>query len=91
MKEFQSLRSQFVTSKRGSIRFLPYVFAEQGGAMPSSVIHSDRATRINSAIMRTFVCMRELARHHKQLEKKINELESNYNEQLRQVFETIKN
>ena len=52
--EAESLRSQFATSKRkrGGRRYLPYAFTEQGVAMLSSVLNSDRAIQVNIAIMR---------------------------------------
>jgi len=54
--EAQSSRSQIVTLKRGqNIKYLPYAFTEQGVAMLSSVLRSERAMEVNIAIMRTFV------------------------------------
>ena len=62
-QEFAGLMSQFATSKsgRGGRRKLPYAFTEQGVAMLSSVLNSERAVQVNIAIMRAFVQMRELA------------------------------
>jgi len=59
--EWDSLRSQFVTSKsnRGGRRYAPYVFTEQGVSMLSSVINSERAIEVNINIMRTFVKLRQ--------------------------------
>jgi hypothetical protein len=59
--EWDSLRSQFVTSKnnRGGRRYVPYVFTEQGVSMLSSVINSERAIEVNINIMRTFVKLRQ--------------------------------
>jgi hypothetical protein len=61
-KEWNSLRSQFVTSNsknnRGGRRYVPYVFTEQGVSMLSSVINSERAIKVNINIMRTFVQLR---------------------------------
>jgi phage regulator Rha-like protein len=60
-EEFQNLRFQFGTSSQwGGRRYLPYVFTEQGVAMLSSVLNSERAVQVNIAIMRTFVKLREL-------------------------------
>ncbi|MDE6711957.1 MAG: ORF6N domain-containing protein [Alistipes sp.] len=53
-----SLRSQFVTSNKGGIRYMPFAFTEQGVAMLSSVLRSETAIRANIAIMRAFVTMR---------------------------------
>ena len=60
--EFESLRSQIVTSnKRGGTRYMPYAFTEQGVAMLSSILNSDTAIEVNIAIMRTFVAVRRWA------------------------------
>ena len=73
--EFQSLRSQFATSKigRGGARYLPMAFTEQGVAMLSSVLKSETAIRVNIQIIRIFTRMREMIMTHKdilfQLEK----------------------
>jgi hypothetical protein len=62
-EEWNSLRSQFVTSNtnRGGRRYAPYVFTEQGVSMLSSVINSKRAIEVNISIMRTFVKIRQYA------------------------------
>jgi phage regulator Rha-like protein len=62
LQEVRSLRSQFVTSNkgRGGQRYLPYVFTEQGVAMLSSVLNSERAVQVNIEIMRAFVKLREM-------------------------------
>ncbi len=54
-----SLRSQFVTSNKGGVRYMPFAFTEMGVAMLSSVLRSDVAIQANIAIMRTFVAMRD--------------------------------
>lgn len=76
--EFSSLISHFVISKRGGTRKLPYVFTEQGVAMLSTVLNSERAIQVNIAIMRAFVKLRELLLSHKELAQKIDELERKY-------------
>ena len=89
--ESRRLRSQFVTSKsRGGRRYLPYVFTEQGVAMLSSVLNSDRAIEVNVQIMRTFMKLRELLLTHRDLEKKIQNLEKQYDEKFAVVFKAIK-
>jgi hypothetical protein len=90
VEEFQNLRSQFVTSKRGGLRFLPYAFTEQGVAMLSGILNSERAINVNIAIMRAFVQMRRLMETHKDLAKKLEEMESKYDDQFRIVFEAIR-
>jgi hypothetical protein len=66
-EEYELLRSQIVISKkgRGGRRYLPYVFTEQGVAMLSSVLRSERAVQVNIEIMRAFVRLRELVATHK--------------------------
>src|SRR3990172_3158644 len=76
------LRSQFVTLKRGEhIKYLPYAFTEQGIAMLSSVLRSPRAVDVNIAIMRTFVQLRRLMDSNRDLARRIEALESRYDEQ----------
>jgi len=76
--EFESLRSQIVTSKRGGLRYMPFAFTEQGVAMLSSVLNSEKAIAINIAIMRTFVSLRQFALNYKELNDKINEIEKQF-------------
>lgn len=67
-EEWESLRLQIETSKsRGGTRYLPYVFTEQGLAMLSGVLNSDKAILVNIAIMRAFVFIRQYALSHKDL------------------------
>ena len=90
-EEAESLRSQNVTLKRGQhLKYLPYVFTEQGVAMLSSVLKSKRAALVNIAIMRAFVKLREIMATHKELRQKIEEMEKKYDGQFRDVFEAIK-
>ena len=69
---------------------LPYAFTEQGVAMLSSVLNSKRAVMVNIQIMRTFTKIRELLVTHKDLQRKIEDMESKYDEQFKIVFETIR-
>lgn len=87
--EFESLRTQFATSKRGGIRYAPYAFTEQGIAMLSSVLKSDKAIQVNISIMRAFVFIRQYALSHKDLTEKLKELETKYNKQFKDVYEAI--
>ncbi len=68
---------------------LPYAFTEQGVAMLSSVLKSKRAIQVNIHIMITFTKIRELLATHKDLQRKIEDMESKYDEQFKIVFETI--
>jgi hypothetical protein len=84
------VRSQIATLKRGSHRkYLPYVFTEQGVAMLSSVLNSDRSIAVNIAIMRAFVRLREIASKNKELAQKIREMERKYDTQFKKVFRAI--
>jgi hypothetical protein len=90
-EEYNSLRSQFGTLKRGEhSKYMPMSFTEQGVAMLSSVLNSEKAIEVNILIMRAFVKVREMAAAHKDLLLKINEMESKYDHQFRVVFEAIK-
>jgi hypothetical protein len=75
---------------RGGRRYLPYVFTEQGIAMLSSVLKSERAIHVNIEIMRAFVRLRELIATHKALAKKLDALEQKYDAQFRVVFDAIR-
>lgn len=85
------LRSQSVTSNmgRGGRRHLPYVFTEYGVAMLSSVLKSSRAIQVNIEIMRTFGRLREMLATHKDLSKRIMEMEKKYDHQFHIVFNAI--
>jgi hypothetical protein len=99
-----NLKSQFAISSEqltisqkltdwGGVRKLPYVFTEQGVAMLSSVLNSQRAIQVNIAIMRAFVKLRELLLTHKDLAEKIAELEkkyTNHDDKIQLIFEAIK-
>jgi phage regulator Rha-like protein len=84
-------RSQFVTLKRGqNIKYLPYAFTENGVAMLSSVLNSDRAIQVNIQIMRTFTRLREILASNEELRRKIEQLEKKYDGQFKIVFEAIR-
>jgi hypothetical protein len=74
------------------IKHAPNVFAftEQGVAMLSSVLKSERAVQVNIAIMRAFVQMRELAASNRVIAKRIDELEQKYDGQFKIVFDAIR-
>jgi hypothetical protein len=75
-EEFTNLKSQFVISSWGGLRSRPYAFTEQGVAMLSSVLKSERAARVNIAIMRAFVKLRETMETNRELAQKFAELEA---------------
>ena len=91
-EEYELLRSQIVISKkgRGGRRYLPYVFTEQGVAMLSSVLRSERAVQVNIEIMRAFVRLREMIATHKDLARKLEALEKRYDAQFKVVFDAIR-
>jgi phage regulator Rha-like protein len=90
-EEVKSSRSQFVTLNRGqNIKYLPYVFTQDGVAMLSSVLHSEKAIQVNIQIMRTFTKLREMLASHKDLRDKIEEMEKRYDYQFQVVFDAIK-
>ena len=85
------LRSQSVTLKRGQhSKYLPHAFTEQGVAMLSSVLRSPRAVQVNIAIMRAFVKLREILATHRDLARRLDEMESKYDKQFRVVFDAIR-
>ena len=90
--ETSRLRYQIGTSKkgRGGRRYLPYVFTEQGVAMLSSVLHSQRAISVNIEIMRAFVKLREMLASNSELCRRLDELESKYDRQFKVVFDAIR-
>ena len=92
-QEGTNLRSQFVTSSWGGARYQLFAFTEQGLAMLSSVLNSEKAIEVNIAIMRAFVQMRKFLETNKELAEKIEELErtvSSHDEDILLIFETIK-
>lgn len=89
-----SLRSQIVTSnekpaRRGGRRYAPYAFTEQGVAMLSSVLRSERAIQVNIEIMRTFVRLRQMLAGNAELARKLATLEKKYDARFKAVFEAI--
>ena len=84
------MRSQTVTASRRNTGALPYAFTEQGVAMLSSVLRSQRAVEVNIAIMRTFVQLRRLMDSNRDLARRIESMETRYDKQFSQVFDAIK-
>jgi hypothetical protein len=77
-------------ARRGGRRYLPYAFTEQGVAMLSSVLRSERAVHVNIAIMRAFVRLRELLASHQDLARRLESLERRYDKRFRVVFAAIR-
>ncbi|HWR81895.1 MAG TPA: ORF6N domain-containing protein [Candidatus Deferrimicrobium sp.] len=84
------LKSQFVTSNWGGTRKLPRAFTEQGVAMLSSVLRSERAIQVNIEIVRAFVRLRRLLGSHVELARKLDALEKRYDTQFKVVFDAIR-
>lgn len=89
-EEEASLRSQSVTSKRGGRRYRSYAFTEQGVAMLSSVLNSERAIQVNIAIMRAFVKLRQILSTHKDLARRLEAMEKKYDAQFKVVFDALR-
>jgi hypothetical protein len=90
LEEYRKLRSQFVTLDWLSVKYAPFAFTEQGVAMLSSVLRSDRAIKVNIEIMRAFVVMRKLALNYADIENRINALEEKYDDQFSEVFQALR-
>jgi ORF6N domain len=91
-EEAEILRCQIGTSNkgRGGRRYLPHVFTEQGVAMLSSVLNSERAILVNIEIMRAFVKLRQMLASNAELSRRLEELESKYDKQFGVVFDAIR-
>lgn len=92
-EEAKSLRYQFGTLKTGRgqhRKYLPYAFSEQGVAMLSSVLRSQRAIQVNIEIMRAFVRLRLLLASNTELARKLDALEKKYDAQFKAVFDAIR-
>jgi len=92
--EYNSLRSQIVTLEKREGRgkyskYLPSAFTEQGVAMLSSVLNSEKAIEVNIIIIRTFVLIRQFALNYKDLQQKITKLEKKYNANFKEIFQAL--
>ncbi|QDT64308.1 ORF6N domain-containing protein [Calycomorphotria hydatis] len=86
-EEFDELKEE---NHWGGRRYAPYAFTEQGVAMLSSVLKSDRAVQVNIEIMRAFVRLRQMLVDHEELSRKLTSMEKKYDAQFRSVFEAIR-
>jgi len=92
-EEVANLKFQFGISSWGGRRRLPYGFTEQGVAMLSSVLNSERAVKVNIAIMRSFVQLRETLDTNRELARKFSELEQRvgkHDEEIAAILEAIR-
>ena len=92
-----SSRSQFVTLKNGrgqNLKYLPYAFTEQGVAMLSGVINSDKAINMNISIMRAFVAVRQVLLKQNDIKEQLKEIKERIGEhdvQLNQIYDAMEN
>ena len=91
-EEFATLRSRgaLAPGTRGGRRYRPYAFTEQGVAMLSSVLRSDRAVEVNVEIVRAFVRLRRVAGSVDHLRRKLESLEARYDARFKAVFDAIR-
>ena len=89
-EEFENLKFHFGISSWGGTRKLPRAFTEQGVAMLSSVLNSERAVKVNIEIMRAFVKLRQMLASNAELARKLNALEKKYDVQFKAVFDAIR-
>lgn len=90
-EESRFLRSQNASLKRGKhAKYRGYAFTEPGVAMLSSVLNSETAVQVNIQIIRTFIKLREILLTHKDLRRKIEDMENKYDCQFKVVFDAIK-
>jgi len=88
-EEFESLRTQFATSKRGGIRYAPMAFTEQGVAMLSSVLNSEKAIKVNIEIMRAFAKYRALLIESLDLRSEIRAMDEKINKVFKYLLDRI--
>ena len=88
-EEFDNLRSQIVTSSHGGARYLPMVFTEQGIAMLSSVLKSDKAIQMNIQIIRIFTKIRRLVLKNMDIKKELEDFKGQTEERFNIIFQTL--
>lgn len=90
-EEYQALRCQIgILEKEPHPRYLPYVFTREGVSMLSGILHSKRAALVNVQIMRAFVRLSDLLATHKDLARKLEEMEKRYDAKFKVVFDAIR-
>lgn len=88
--EALTIRSQFVTASKRNVRYLPHAFTEHGIIMAASILNSQRAIDASVYVVRAFIKLREMISSHKDLARKLSELEKKYDGQFQIVFEAIR-
>ena len=90
-QEWESLRSQFATLKRGEHRkYLPCAFTEHGALMLANVLNSERAAQTSVQVVRAFVRLRQMLASNAELARKLAALENKYDAQFKVVFDAIR-
>src|SRR5208282_858087 len=89
-QEVGNLRSQFATASKRNVRFIPYAFTEHGAIMAATVLNSSQAVQMSLFVVRAFVKMRDTLGSHRELARKLEELEKKYDTQFKVVFEAIR-
>ena len=90
-EEWESLRSQFATLKRGEHRkYLPYAFTEHGALMLANVLNSERAAQTSVMVVRAFVRLRQMLASNAELARKLDAMEKKYDRQFKVVFDAIR-
>jgi hypothetical protein len=87
--EFENLRCQIGISNWGGTRYLPFVFTREGIAMLSSVLRSTTAIKVNIAIMRAFVAMRQMIIGYEELRQRIEQLEISTDTQFSEIYQAL--
>jgi len=86
----ERMRSQFATASKRNARFLPYAFTEHGAIMAATLLNSPQAVQMSLFVVRAFVKMRDTLGSHRDLARKLEELEKKYDSQFEVVFEAIR-
>jgi len=90
--EWENMRSQIVTASdqaKRNTRITPFAFTEHGVTMLASILRSEKAIRMNIAIVEAFIALKEFAITYKELAEKLNELESRYDKRFNDVYDAI--
>lgn len=88
-KEWQNLRTQFASSSWGGSRYHPFAFTEHGITMLASILKSDKAIKMNIAIVRAFIALKEISKTYKNISSKIQQLEKKYNKKFLDIDKVI--
>jgi len=89
-QELASMRSQIATASKRNVRFLPYAFTEHGAIMAATVLNSPQAVHMSVFVVRAFVKMRDALAGHRDLARKLEELEKKYDNQFSLVFDAVR-